>query len=79
MTCVCAQTLGGAEASTAGPHPNKTDYAHTALNRALAASARSGEATPDERGGPVGNANERFNTLSRMKQRVEDIICDFRP
>ena len=37
---VRAKTLGGAEASAAGPHPNKTDYAYTAQDRAPAASGQ---------------------------------------
>ena len=58
---VRAQTLRGAEASAAGPHPNKIDYAHTAQDRAPAAFAGGGGASPhDRRGGIGGNAN---NTL----------------
>ena len=57
---VGAQTLGGAEASTAGPHPNKTDNAHTAQDRAPAASAGGGGATRHGRGGPGGNAKVRL-------------------
>ena len=65
---VRAKSLGGAEASAAGPHPNKTDYAHTAQDRAPAASAGGGGATPYGRGGRGGNANVRLAHSKRMKR-----------